>query len=160
MRKWGKLRSLWDFWMCKIILYCHITEHCDRLGVRWSRNCHWTSNLCPPLQNDEVLCPHRRRWLCSRAAEEHPSQGEAGLGGDTQCHGKTPSYIFSCLYFLFWTLYSSIPFILPEFQLFKWIAQYFERGQNASLPLAVCQGEGRSSHNASALLIRAPKQVL
>lgn len=159
MRKWEKFRSPWDFWMCKIISCCHITEHCNGLGVRLSRNCHWISNLCP-LQNDEVLCPCRRRWLCPRAAEEHPSQGEAGLGGDTQRHGKHLAYILSSHHFPFWTLCSSIPFMLPKFQLFKWVVQYFEQGQNASLPLTVCQGGGRSFHNASALLIHAPKQVL
>lgn len=112
MRKWGKLRSLWDFWLCKIILCCHVTEHCNRLGVKLPRNCHWMSNFCPSFQNDEVLCPRRRRWLCSRAAEEHPSQGEAGLGGDAQRHGKTPALQLLFLLFsilntlLFYSIYT------------------------------------------------------
>lgn len=54
MRKWEKLRSLLDFWMCKIIFCYHITEHCNGLGVRRIVTKYPTSVLLSRMMKSSV----------------------------------------------------------------------------------------------------------
>lgn len=134
-----------------------LTEHCNRLGVRTVTEYPTSILPCRMMKSsvhaeEDDFVPELQRSIHPR---ERPDWEET-----LSAMVKLLGCIFSPLYFPFWTLHSSIPFVLPEFQLCKWIAQDFEQGQNASLPLAVYQGEGRSFHSPSAPLICAPKQVL